>query len=74
MARISVAARTGRRTVTVHGGLRAADLQRLERACGPALEHRVPALVVVMGGARVCDASAEAYLSRLRARGVVIAE
>ena len=74
MARMSVAARTGRRTGTVHGALRAADLQRLERACGPALEHRVPALVVVLDGARVGDAAAEAYLTRLRARGVVIDE
>jgi hypothetical protein len=72
MARISVAATVSGRTVTIRGRLKAADLHRLERACGPALEQRDPNLALVMRDAAAGDSAARAYLDRLQARGAVI--
>ncbi len=72
MARISVAATNSGRTVRIRGRLEAADLQRLERACGPALEQRAPQLELVLKDGTANDAAASAYLARLRARGAVI--
>jgi hypothetical protein len=72
MARISVVARADGRTVRIHGTLRASDLQRLEHACGPALEQRTPRLEIVIRGPVVTDGAAVAYLAHLHARGVTI--
>jgi hypothetical protein len=72
MAHISVTAKNSRRIVTVQGDLTAADLQRLERACGPALERQSPELELVIRNGVIGDSAAQAYVARLRARGVVV--
>jgi hypothetical protein len=61
----------GRYVVTVTGHLRGRDLGRLERACGPALEHQHPPLTVRLA-APVQDAPARRYLERLAERGVTV--
>lgn len=72
MARIAAAETAAGHTVTVRGRLVAADLQRLERACGPALEHRDLHLVIVFREATIGDAASRAYVDRLLARGAVL--
>jgi len=62
----------GRYCVTVQGCLRARDLRRLERACGPALEHERPPLTVRLESGPDIDESARAYLDRLANRGAVL--
>jgi hypothetical protein len=62
----------GRYQVTVTGKLAGRDLRRLERACGPALEHSQPPLTVRLGAAAAIDDSAQAYLDRLMRRGAVV--
>jgi hypothetical protein len=71
MAKIRVVERNGRYTVSVQGALRAADLRRLERACGKALELEVVPLVIHLD-AVVADDVARAYLERLHTRGAVV--
>jgi hypothetical protein len=61
----------GRYFVTVTGQLRGRDLGRLERACGPALEHRRPPLTVRLAST-VIDEPAKRYLERLTERGVTV--
>jgi hypothetical protein len=72
MAHITVAANNTRRIVTIQGDLKAADLQRLERACGPALEQQRPELELVIRNGVIADSAAQAYVARLQARGVVL--
>ena len=55
--------------VTVSGDLRARDLGRLERVCGPALVHARSPLTLRLGGVRAIDDVSRAYLKRLMARG-----
>ncbi len=74
MAEISVATTPHGRVVIVEGDLAAADLQGLEHACGPALEQARAHLEIVMRDGSIADASARAYLARLRVRGVVVRE
>jgi len=74
MAEISVATTPRGRVVTVEGDLAAADLQGLERACGPALEQPRARLEIVMRHGSIADASARAYVARLQVRGVVVRE
>jgi len=69
MVRISVADGAAGRTVTIRGKLAAADLKRLEHACGPALEQRQLYLQIVLRDGDVKDAAARAYLDRLQLRG-----
>jgi hypothetical protein len=71
MARIRVSERGGRYRVTVRGPLRAADLRRLERACGVALEREAPRLAILLDSF-ADDSIAGAYLERLEIRGAVI--
>jgi hypothetical protein len=61
----------GRYFVTVTGQLRGRDLGRLERACGPALEHQQPPLTVRLA-VRAIDEPAKHYLDRLVERGAVV--
>jgi hypothetical protein len=59
----------GKRRVTVKGRLVAADLRRLERACGPALEQRELSLEVRFVEAEVGDEPARLFLQNLAKRG-----
>lgn len=61
----------GRYFVTVTGQLCGRDLGRLERACGPALEHQRPPLTLRLA-ARVIDEPAKRYLERLAERGATV--
>jgi hypothetical protein len=54
------------------GRLAAADLRRLERACGPALEHRQLPIVVHLERVTDIDRAALGFLNRLAARGASI--
>ena len=55
--------------VSVRGPLAPRDLRRLERACGPALEHRTLRLEIRLEDTAALDESALFFLHRLRARG-----
>ncbi|MGE0813448.1 MAG: hypothetical protein AB7O28_18685 [Vicinamibacterales bacterium] len=72
MARIQVRVIDGRHHVTVYGPLVAADLRRLERACGPALEHRQPPLEIRVQESESLDEPSRVFLDRLARRGAVI--
>ena len=72
MARMRVRSAEGRYFVTVTGQLRGRDLGRLERACGPALEHRHPPLTVRLSAVGTIDEPAKTYLERLVNRGAVV--
>lgn len=72
MARMRVRSNEGWYHVTITGRLAVRDLRRLEHACGPALEQRRPPLTVRLAAVADVDGSAEAYLDRLMARGVVV--
>ena len=71
MASMRVKSTDGRLFVTVTGQLRGRDLRRLERACGPALEHQHAPLTVRLA-APAFDAPAKRYLERLAERGAVV--
>jgi hypothetical protein len=68
-----VTSRDGRYQVTITGKLAGRDLRRLERACGPALEHSRPPLTVRLGAVAAIDDSAKAYIDRLIRRGAIVA-
>jgi hypothetical protein len=55
--------------VTVSGHLGAADLRRLERACGPALEQRHVALQLDLTAVTGSDPVSNAFVGRLAERG-----
>jgi hypothetical protein len=74
MARISVRARRDQYWITVTGRLSAADLRRLERACGPALEQRRAPITLRLQGVRDMDNAARGFLQRLVDRGATIAD
>ncbi len=73
MARISAAEAGGALVVAVEGTLRARDLRRLERACGPAIERRRPLRILMKPGGGM-DPVARAYVAQLQARGAVVQE
>jgi hypothetical protein len=62
----------GRYCVIVRGRLNAADLNRLEYLCGPALEHRSIPLDIHLEQNTEIDAAAQVYLDRLAARGAIL--
>ncbi len=64
--------RHGRWRVTIRGPLTAADLKRLERACGPALEHREMPLEVRVIDMGAADEASRLFLEGLVRRGAVI--
>jgi len=72
MARMRVTSVKGRYQVTVTGNLGGRDLRRLERACGPALEHQRAPLTVRLASVAAIDQPAKAYLDRLMRRGAVV--
>ncbi|HEV3484815.1 MAG TPA: hypothetical protein VG106_05365 [Vicinamibacterales bacterium] len=72
MARIWVKRSRDGHCVTVAGHLGAADLRRLERACGPALEQRYIALRLDLTTMTGSDPVSQAFLERLVDRGARI--
>lgn len=72
VATISVRVGNGKRVVTVRGRLVARDLRRLERACGPALEHRELPLELRLLTRRGTDEPAQVFLAGLVKRGAVL--
>jgi hypothetical protein len=68
---MTVKSANGHYVVTVTGELRGRDLGRLERACGPALEHQHPPLTLRLASS-VVDAPAKRYLERLAERGATV--
>ena len=72
MARMRVISAEGRYRVTVSGRLTGQDLGRLERLCGPALEHETPPLALRLTRVSTIDPSARAYLDRLVRRGATL--
>jgi hypothetical protein len=72
MARIFVARARDISRITLKGRLRAADLSRLERACGSALHEKLLPLELDVQQVTSVDDAARAYLERLRARGARI--
>ena len=72
MARIALGYGGGVYHASIRGSLSARDLARLERACGPALEHRHPPLVVRLHQVTSVDEAAGLFLQHLRERGVEI--
>jgi hypothetical protein len=74
MARISKVSKQGRYRVSIRGALSVRDLRRLERACGPALEHELPPLEIHVAQTTTLDDESRDFLKRLAARGAVILE
>ncbi|HYY87280.1 MAG TPA: hypothetical protein VFA49_00675 [Chloroflexota bacterium] len=72
MARISISRVGDIYRITLKGRLSALDLQRLERACGSALQQKVVPLELDVNKVNSIDDAAQAYLDRLRARGARI--
>jgi hypothetical protein len=72
MARISVIRRGDSYRVKLKGRFAAADLGRLERACGEALEHKLAPLQLNLEQVTSIDKVARGYLDRLRVRGARI--
>lgn len=72
MARMKVKSSQGRYHVTVTGALGGRDLRRLERVCGPALEHRQPPLTVRLAAVTAIDETSRAFLDRLIALGAIV--
>jgi hypothetical protein len=72
MARISVARNALTYRVTLQGYFSAADLNRLERACRYALEHKLVPLELNLERVTRIDAAARFYIELLRARGARI--
>jgi len=72
MARMRLISAEGRYRVTVSGRLTGQDLGRLERLCGPALEHETPPLALRLTRVSTIDPSARAYLDRLVRRGATL--
>lgn len=72
MANISVRIHEGKRRVTVRGHLVAADLRRLERACGSALEHRELPLELRVRDISQMDEVCRLFLASLERRGAVV--
>lgn len=58
--------------IRIRGVLCAADLHRLERACGRLLERERLDLRLVFDAAGAMDSSARAYVDRLQARGASV--
>jgi hypothetical protein len=73
VASIRVRVRGGKRRVTISGRLAAADLRRLERACGSALEHEEIPLEIRIRDAVAVDDVSRLFLNRLLKRGAVLA-
>ena len=73
VASIRVRVRGGKRRVTISGRLSAADLRRLEHACGSALEHEEIPLEIWIRDAVAVDDVSRLFLSRLLKRGAVLA-
>jgi hypothetical protein len=74
MARITTVNRDGRYRVSIRGALSVRDLRRLERACGPALEHQRPPLDIHVGHITALDDASRVFLKRLATRGASILE
>jgi hypothetical protein len=73
VASIRVRVRGGKRRITISGRLSAADLRRLEHACGSALEHEEIPLEIRIRDAVAVDDVSRLFLNRLLKRGAVLA-
>lgn len=58
--------------MSIRGPLSVRDLRKLERACGPALEHELIPLDIRVARITTLDEASTVYLDRLAARGAVI--
>lgn len=58
--------------MTVRGALSAADLRRLELACGPALEQRQAHLEIRIRHASIVDEPSRLFLKSLVRRGALL--
>jgi hypothetical protein len=72
MARISVRRSTERTYITISGRLTAADMGRLEHACGAALTCETMALDIDLSRVTAIDVTAAAVLRRFTERGARI--
>lgn len=72
MARMWRQSIDGKYRVTLSGHLSGRDLGRLERLCGPALEHQTLPLTIRFTQTTTVDPAARAYLDRLVQRGAVL--
>jgi hypothetical protein len=72
MARISTVMKGGKYRVSIRGALSARDLARLERACGPALEHEQIPLEIRAEQMTTVDEASRLFLGQLATRGAVI--
>lgn len=72
MARIRTKRVWGNTRVTVSGRLSAADMGRLERACGEALTHNPLQLHLDLTRVTHIDGTAQAVIERLRHRGAQV--
>jgi hypothetical protein len=73
VASIRVRVRDGKRRVTISGRLSAADLRRLERACGSTLEYQEIPLEIRIRDAVAVDDVSRLFLKSLLKRGAVLA-
>jgi hypothetical protein len=72
MARISVTHRGDGYRVKLQGKLAAADLHRLERVCGPALERPRAPLELDLTHVTMIDEVARAFVEQLQRRGATV--
>ena len=72
MARIRTTRQAFRTKVSLQGRLTAADMRRLEHACASALVMQPLRLGIDVRQVTEIDATAAAFLARLKARGAVI--
>jgi anti-anti-sigma regulatory factor len=72
MARISVRRSAERTCITISGRLTAADMGRLEHACGAALTRQTMPLDIDVSRVTAMDVTAAAILRRLAERGARI--
>ncbi len=72
VARIRARVQEGRLHVVVSGPLGAADLRKLERSCGPALEERDVALDVMARDVSTLDEASRLFLVGLTRRGASV--
>ena len=72
MARIRAIKRPTEVRVVIAGQLGAADMRRLEHACGPALTSERADLIVDLKRVTAIDGVAAAHLRHMETRGAVI--
>jgi len=74
VAKFRVVRGRGTHRIAVRGPLRASDLRRLERACGPALESATVSVEIRLDPSVGVDEPARFFLDALRKRGAIIVQ